>query len=70
MLEQIFEKTNLADVGFIIIASIAIVCFWRGVWGLMDVYLFPGNSTLSFLTSITLGIIVLIGIAFYKGKRK
>jgi len=70
MLERIFEKTNLTDVLLIIIASLAIVCFWRGTWGLLDIYLFPKNPALSFLISIIIGIIILIGIAFYKKKRK
>ena len=69
MLENLVEKTNLADVGIIIIASLAIVGFWRGVWGLMDIYLFPGNYTLSLFTSMIIGLIILLGIAFYRGKK-
>ena len=70
MLEQIFEKTNFTDVWFIVIASLAIVGFWRGVWGLMDIYLFPKNNILSLITSIIFGMIILIGIAAYKKKRR
>jgi len=48
---------------------LAIVGFWRGVRGLMDIYLFPGNPTLSLFTSITIGLIILLGIALYRGKK-
>lgn len=42
-----------------IVIVVAIIMLWRGVWGLLDVYLFPGIPTLSYLVSITLGILVL-----------
>jgi len=69
MLENLVEEANFADVGIIITASLAIVGFWRGVRGLMDIYLFPGNPTLSLFTSITIGLIILLGIALYRGKK-
>jgi len=31
----------------------------RGVWGLLDIYLFPGSPTFSQLVSIALGFLVL-----------
>lgn len=37
----------------------AIVLFWRGIWGLLDVYLFPHNYVLSCLISVLAGIIIL-----------
>ena len=39
--------------------GIAVVSFWRGTWGLMDIYLFPENPTLSFSASFLVGFIVL-----------
>ena len=45
---------------FAIIIGFAVVAFWRGVWGLMDIYLLPNNLTLSFLVSIVIGIAILI----------
>lgn len=65
MLENILKKTNFTDVLIIIIASLAIVGIWRGVWGLMDIYLLPENSTLSFFVSIATGLAILFAIAFY-----
>ncbi len=37
----------------------SVVAFWRGTWGLMDLYLFPDNPTLSHSASLLLGIGIL-----------
>jgi len=42
-----------------LLIAFAIVSFWRGVWGLMDTYLFPNNYVLSLWISLVLGIILL-----------
>jgi hypothetical protein len=47
-----------------IIFAIAVVSLWRGVWGLMDLYLIPDNPTLSFTLSIIIGLVI-IGITEY-----
>lgn len=44
----------------IIIDLLAIIIIWRGVWGLMDLFVFPGNELLSYLTSVGLGFILLL----------
>ncbi|MBC8435291.1 hypothetical protein H8D91_02195 [archaeon] len=63
MLEAILKKTNLRDVLIILIASLAIVGFWRGVWGLLDYFLFPNNFLLSQIISIFLGIFILLWLS-------
>lgn len=42
----------------IIIDFIAVIIIWRGVWGFLDVYLFPNNLAISYLISILLGILI------------
>lgn len=42
-----------------IIVVLAIIMLWRGVWGLLDIYLFPGSPTFSALLSIALGALIL-----------
>lgn len=42
-----------------VVIVLAIITFWRGVWGLLDIYLFPGSPVLSNLVSIALGILIL-----------
>ncbi|MCK4500777.1 hypothetical protein KAU11_09780 [Candidatus Babeliales bacterium] len=45
---------------FAIIIAFAVISFWRGVWGLMDEYLFPENYRLSLWISLISGIIILV----------
>ena len=42
-----------------VVIVLGIIMLWRGVWGLLDQYLFPGSPTLSYLLSIGLGVLVL-----------
>jgi len=51
-------KKNHPNIYSIIIGA-AIIMFWRGLWGLMDLYLFPENPTLSFSASALLGLLLL-----------
>lgn len=43
----------------VIIVVVAIIAFWRGMWGLLDVVLFPNSPMLSYLSSILIGALVL-----------
>lgn len=42
-----------------VLVGVAAVLFWRGMWGLMDLYFFTGNETVSFIFSIVLGVGIL-----------
>jgi len=42
-----------------LIIVVAIIMLWRGVWGLLDIYLFPDMPALSSLVSISMGILIL-----------
>lgn len=42
-----------------IILILAIIMLWRGVWGMLDVFLFPGSPLLSYLASFALGAVIL-----------
>lgn len=56
-----FEKMNsFSKICFSILIGFAVVAFWRGIWGILDIYLFPNNLTLSFVISIVAGLVVLI----------
>ncbi|MGE3278793.1 MAG: hypothetical protein AB7J40_03280 [Candidatus Altimarinota bacterium] len=41
-----------------LLTGLGIIIFWRGVWGLVDLYLFPGNLPLSFTFSIFIGLMI------------
>lgn len=45
---------------FVILVATAVVFFWRGAWGLMDMFIFPNNQFLSFTTSLIAGIVILV----------
>lgn len=44
----------------IIIDFFAIVIMWRGIWGLMDIFIFPHNELYSSLVSIAVGFVLII----------
>lgn len=45
---------------FAVVIAFAVIAFWRGIWGLMDLYLFPNNYELSLWFSLILGLAVLM----------
>ncbi len=42
-----------------LVAGIAIVFVWRGIWGLLDIFLFPQNPVLSYVFSALFGLTIL-----------
>jgi len=44
---------------FTVMIAAAVVMFWRGMWGLMDLYLFPNSLPLSYVVSLILGFAIL-----------
>lgn len=44
---------------FSLIIMSGMISLWRGVWRLLDLYLFPGFPVLSFSFSVFLGIIII-----------
>ncbi|MFH1224723.1 MAG: hypothetical protein V1676_02875 [Candidatus Diapherotrites archaeon] len=45
---------------FAVIIGIAMVSFWRGMFGLENLYLFPENPPLSYMVSLIAGFAILI----------
>lgn len=60
MIKKISQMKSKHQIAFAILIAFAVISFWRGVWGLMDEYLFPNNYQLSLCTSLVLGIIILV----------
>lgn len=48
-------KSNLN----LLILSIGVISVWRGIWGILETYLFPENQLLSFSVSILFGLLIL-----------
>ena len=44
---------------FTLLIGISVVSFWRGMGGLMNVYLFPNNLVLSYWASVIIGLFIL-----------
>ena len=53
------RERTLKKISYTILIAFAIVSFWRGIWGLMDLYLFPNSHTLSLLVSVFIGLVIL-----------
>lgn len=45
-----------------VIVALTVVMFWRGAWGLMDLYLFPENEGLSFIASLVMSLLLLLAL--------
>ncbi|MCK5282955.1 MAG: hypothetical protein KAK00_06100 [Nanoarchaeota archaeon] len=52
-----FKKHHRLTLSLIILSGI--IFFWRGLWGLLETYLYPENPQISFFISLSLGIIIL-----------
>lgn len=51
-------KTKYPSLNTLVIIF-AIIMVWRGVWGLLDTFLFPGWPLFSYIVSILLGALIL-----------
>ncbi len=60
MLKKISRMKAHHQIIFSIIIGVAVISFWRGIWELQDIYLFPNNYELSLWSSVIIGIGILI----------
>lgn len=61
MFKEISKMKSKHQIFFAIVIAFAVISFWRGIWGLMDEYLFPNNYQLSLWISLIVGLSILIG---------
>lgn len=52
-------KRSFKKIVFTVVIAFAVVAFWRGVWGLMDLYFFPSNLVTSLWLSVLIGVAIL-----------
>jgi hypothetical protein len=52
-----FKKRN--KLIHILFAAIAVVFFWRGIWGLLDMFFLPTNPLVSNLISVVVAFVIL-----------
>jgi len=53
------KSSHLKKSIYYLITGIGIVVFWRGIWGLADVYLYPEKPALSYIVSLLAGMLIL-----------
>lgn len=53
------KSSHLKKSIYYLITGIGIVVFWRGIWGLADVYLYPEKPALSYIISLFAGMLIL-----------
>ncbi len=62
---------SIATLLLALIGVVAVVAVWRGLWGLMDIYLWPENPKRSNWVSFIVGFVALavtVGIATHIGE--
>jgi hypothetical protein len=59
MLHRAKKLKPIKQALFFLLIGLSVVSFWRGAWGIMDIYLFPNNYELSSWVSIIIGLIIL-----------
>ncbi len=52
-----FKKRNKTL--HIFFAAVAVVFFWRGIWGLIDLFFLPANSLVSNIISVGIAFVIL-----------
>ena len=53
------KSSHLKKSLYHLITGIGIVIFWRGIWGLADLYLYPNQPALSYIISLVAGMLIL-----------
>ena len=59
-LSQLISALSQTQLPFNFLVVFGVVSLWRGAWGLMDLHIFPKNSSLSYLVSLVVGLIILL----------
>ena len=52
----------IANLIIYLVAVVAVVMMWRGLWGLMDIYLWPNNPKRSNWVSFIVGFIMIVTV--------
>lgn len=60
MFKKMKKMKSINKIFFALLIGFAVISFWRGVWGLLDEYLFPDNYVLGLWVSVFVGILILI----------
>ena len=53
------KSSHLKKSLYYLFTGVGIVIFWRGIWGLADIYLYPDKPALSHVISLLAGMLIL-----------
>ncbi len=53
-------KIKTSHLFLAMIVGTAVISVWRGIWNLLDLYLYPNDIVLSSILSIVIGLIILV----------
>jgi hypothetical protein len=59
MIKQVKKYLGRKKYAGILIEIIGVILIWRGVWGVLDIYLFPNNPLVNYLVCIIIGFILI-----------
>lgn len=59
MWKQLAKLKRHHKLAFSMILLSGIVCLWRGIWGLLDLYFFASDPAISYSLSALLGLAIL-----------
>lgn len=65
MFHRVTKLKPFKQMLFTLLIGISVVSFWRGTWGIMDVYIFPDNYSISSWISIAIGLAVLAATHYW-----
>ncbi len=60
IIKQFKEMRAHHQILFSLLIGFAVISFWRGVWELWDLYVFPNNYHLSLWASLLTGVAILV----------
>lgn len=63
--QRFFKRSRRRTVWQSLAIDMSAILLWRGLWGLMDLYIFPGHQELSFLFSALAGLAMLFWLRPY-----
>lgn len=61
MWNNLVKMNRVQQIIISLIVGVSIVAFWRGLWGLFDMYISPSDPTVRFWFLFISGFVVLVG---------
>jgi hypothetical protein len=65
MFHRVRKMKTFKRATFSLLIAFAVITFWRGAWGLLDLYLLPNDEAGSYFVSIAIGLGILVAIDYW-----